>query len=67
MIVKFAKVDATVDSAFNGEYGVQGFPSIRYFINGTRVDYTGDRTTEGLIGWTEKRISSVTDDIATTE
>ena len=67
MIVRLAKVDATIDNAVNGEYGVRGFPTIKYFINGTKMDYTGDRTTEGIIGWTEKRISSATEDISTTE
>lgn len=29
--VKFAKVDATVETRLAGQYGIKGFPTIKYF------------------------------------
>lgn len=50
-----------------GEYGVRGFPTLFFFINGTRIDYKGDRTKEGIISWTNKKILPVTTEVSTAE
>jgi hypothetical protein len=31
------------------EYGVQGFPTIKFFRDGVSSDYNGPRETEGIV------------------
>ena len=59
-----AKVDATVHKTMSAEYGVKGFPTLFFFVNGSRIDYKGDRTKEGIIAWTNKKILPVTTEIS---
>jgi protein disulfide-isomerase A1 len=65
--VKLAKVDATKDEASASEYGVQGFPTIYYFINGSKIEFTGDRSAEGIVSWVEKKILPATTEVSSAE
>ena len=40
--IKLAKVDATVETKLAEKYGVQGFPTIKFFKKGTPIDYGGN-------------------------
>jgi protein disulfide-isomerase A1 len=42
--VALAKVDATEDAELTEQYGVQGFPTLLFFVDGVHKEYTGDRT-----------------------
>jgi protein disulfide-isomerase A1 len=42
--VALAKVDATDEAELAEQYGVQGFPTLLFFIDGVHKDYTGERT-----------------------
>lgn len=42
--VALAKVDATEESDLSQKYDVQGFPTIMFFIDGVRLEYSGGRT-----------------------
>ncbi|XP_039674529.1 protein disulfide-isomerase A2 [Perca fluviatilis] len=53
-----AKVDATVETELAEEFDIGGFPTLKLFVNGDRkqpVDYTGKRTTNGIIQWMKRR------------
>lgn len=52
-----AKVDCTLDSAKDlcQEYGVRGYPTLKFFKKGSVMDYTGPRETDGIIAWIEKK------------
>ena len=39
-----AKVDATENKLSAEEYGIEGFPTLKLFINGRAVDFKGGRT-----------------------
>lgn len=39
--IKLAKVDATIETKLAEKYGVQGFPTIKFFKKGNAVDYQG--------------------------
>ena len=39
--VKLGKVDATVESELGETYQVRGYPTLKFFKNGTPVEYTG--------------------------
>jgi protein disulfide-isomerase A1 len=42
--VALAKVDATEEAELAEQYGVQGFPTLLFFIDGVHKDYAGERT-----------------------
>lgn len=67
IVVKLAKVDATKDPTAASDYGVSGYPTIFFFINGTKIDFNGDRTKEAIIGWVEKKVLPATTAISTQE
>lgn len=48
--VMIGDVDCTVDSnqSFCGEQGVNGYPTIKYYVNGESHDYNGGRDIDSL-------------------
>nr|AMM62657.1 conotoxin-specific protein disulfide isomerase variant 2 [Conus textile] len=53
--IKLAKVDATVEKDLAEKFEVKGFPTIKFFISGEPVDYTGGRQTSDIINWLNKK------------
>lgn len=52
--IKVAKLDATRFSAVSREFGVRGYPSIK-FVKGKRViTFEGERTVQGIVQFAEK-------------
>ncbi len=52
--VKLGAVDATVHSSLAGQYGVQGYPTIKYFPAGVKKgpeEYDGGRTADDIVSW----------------
>jgi len=50
-----AKVDATVHSNLAQKYGVQGYPTLKWFVNGEPSEYNGGRTKDEIVNWINKR------------
>jgi len=50
-----AKVDATEEKKLAERFGVQGFPTLYFFKNGEKTDYTGGRTTDTIVSWILKK------------
>lgn len=48
-VVKVAAVDATAEQSLAQEYGIQGFPTIKVFVNGKATDYQGQRTAQAIV------------------
>jgi len=53
--VLLASVDATVEPDLAKEFGVKGYPTLKFFKNGKPTEYTGGRTTDTIISWLEKK------------
>nr|AMM62654.1 conotoxin-specific protein disulfide isomerase (cspdi) [Conus geographus] len=65
--IKLAKVDATVETDLAGKFEVKGFPTIKFFIDGESVDYTGGRQTSDIINWLKKKTGPPAKDVKTSE
>jgi len=64
--VKLGALDATVHSSKSSEYGVQGFPTIKYFGPGKKdknsvEDYDGGRTASDIINWLNDKLTEAVD------
>lgn len=53
--VPIAKVDATVENELGTKYGVKGFPTLKLFINGEPIDYSGAREENPIYDWIMKK------------
>ncbi|CAM4501269.1 unnamed protein product [Leuciscus chuanchicus] len=55
--VRLAKVDAVEEKELANEFGVGGFPTLKFFKNGNRqnvTDFSGKRTVKGITMWLER-------------
>ncbi|GAB0100129.1 Protein disulfide-isomerase A6 homolog [Sergentomyia squamirostris] len=60
--VKLGALDATVHQVKASEYGVQGYPTIKYFAGGKKdkhsvQDYDGGRTSSEIVSWALEKYS----------
>ena len=49
--VVVGKIDATEEKKCSKEYGIQGFPTLKFSANGGMVDYKGARKAEDMAAW----------------
>ncbi|KAJ1917152.1 protein disulfide-isomerase precursor [Tieghemiomyces parasiticus] len=60
--IPVAKVNCVDEQTLCDEYGVQGYPSIKVFSEGTPSDYQGQRTTEDIVSHVKRlKLPAVTD------
>ncbi|XP_068445163.1 protein disulfide-isomerase A2 [Clinocottus analis] len=55
--MRLAKVEATQETELSTEFNIMGFPILKLFTHGDRknpIDYTGQRTPEGMIQWIKR-------------
>lgn len=50
-----AKVDATENKELGERFSVQGFPTLIFFKNGEKTEYTGGRTKDTIVAWVTKK------------
>lgn len=49
------KVDATEETDLAEEYGIRGYPTLKFFRDGSVIDYNGGRTADDIIAWILKK------------
>jgi protein disulfide-isomerase A1 len=62
--VVFGDVDATENGELASQFGVTGYPTMKFFVNGIAIDYNGGRDEEGIIDWIEEKILPSTSEVA---
>jgi protein disulfide isomerase len=60
-----ANLDATAHKKSAEKNQIQGFPTIKLFINGNPMDYNGDRTAEAVINFIDKKTSPPSTELKT--
>jgi protein disulfide-isomerase A1 len=54
--IVIAKVDATAETELGTKYGVSGYPTIKWFVDGeVASDYNGPRDADGIAKWVQKK------------
>ena len=53
--IALAKVDATEHKTVAERFAVQGFPTLFWFKNGVKSEYTGGRTKDTIVQWILKK------------
>ncbi|KAM0842189.1 hypothetical protein ACQ4PT_058522 [Festuca glaucescens] len=65
--VALAKVDATEDAELAEKYGVQGFPTLLFFIDGVHKEYSGERTKDAILAWITKKLGPAVQNVTTAD
>ncbi|XP_030361895.1 protein disulfide-isomerase [Strigops habroptila] len=56
--IRLAKVDATEEAELAQQFGVRGYPTIKFFRNGDKAapkEYTAGREADDIVSWLKKR------------
>jgi len=53
--LSLAKVDATEHKKLAERFGIRGFPTLYWFVNGEQQEYTGGRTKDTIVSWVLKK------------
>jgi protein disulfide-isomerase A1 len=65
--IPIAKVDATVENSLAEQFGVKGFPTLKFFIDGQPIDYSGAREEDAIYSWISKKTGPSTFEVKTVE
>lgn len=61
--VYLAKVDASVEAELSQEHGVQGYPTIMFFVDGKPKPYSHHRTSEAIVSWIKKKVGPAVSEV----
>eukprot|EP00301_Raphidiophrys_heterophryoidea_P009830 c14832_g1_i1.p1 GENE.c14832_g1_i1~~c14832_g1_i1.p1 ORF type:complete len:504 (+),score=126.24 c14832_g1_i1:50-1513(+) len=53
--IALAKVDSTEEKEASSRFGVRGYPTLKWFVNGKDSEYNGGRTASEIVGWIKKK------------
>lgn len=57
--VRFGKLDCTVHQNICTDYGVQGYPTIKLFVNGKAEDYSGARDKSSFLSFANAKMDAL--------
>ena len=53
--IVLAKLDSTQNSKKTKQYKVTGYPTMKLFVNGKPIDYTGGRKMDDIVSWVQRK------------
>lgn len=62
--IPIAKVDSTVETELGTRFGIKGFPTLKFFIEGTPIDYPGAREENPIFDWILKKTGPATKEVS---
>jgi protein disulfide-isomerase A1 len=65
--IKLGSVDATIEQDLAQKYDVKGYPTLKFFSDGTTLEYTGGRTEDDIISWLKKKTGPAAEDLKTVD
>lgn len=58
--IRLGKVDATIHSELGERFKIRGYPTLKFFIDGNQIEYSGGRTSEEIVQWVVKKSGPAT-------
>mmetsp|Transcript_17722 Transcript_17722/g.12650 ORF Transcript_17722/g.12650 Transcript_17722/m.12650 type:complete len:281 (+) Transcript_17722:98-940(+) len=62
-----AKIDATANKKQAGKHAVRGYPSLFFYKNGERMQYSGGRNKQAIVDWVSKRAGPASTEVTCSE
>jgi protein disulfide-isomerase A1 len=53
--IKLGKVDATEETKLGEDFGIRGYPTLKFFRNGSPIEYGGGRQADDIVNWLNKK------------